>query len=54
MYAVNDYGEPKAAQHRSGTRSIADESWRLIDRVGEQARGIEGQPQHWRWADVTY
>ncbi len=41
---ANNYGEPKAAQHRRGTRSILNESWPLRDKVGEHARGIEDQP----------
>ena len=44
MPAANDYGEPKAAQHRRGTQSVVNESWPLSDKAGEHARGIEDQP----------
>lgn len=45
MPGGNDYGEPKQAQHRAGTQSIANESWPLRDKTGEEhARGIEDQP----------
>ena len=43
--ASNDYGEPKAAQHRRGTRSVLNESWPLRDETGEHARGIVDQPE---------
>ena len=45
MTSGNDYGEPKAAQHRRGTQPIVNESWPLTDRAGEHARGIEDQPE---------
>ena len=41
----NDYGEPKAAQHRRGTLAALNESWPLRDKAGEHARGIEDQPE---------
>jgi hypothetical protein len=40
----NDYGEPKAVQHRRGTQAILNESWPLSDKAGGHARGIEDQP----------
>ena len=40
----NDYGEPKAAQHRRGTQAIRNESWPVSDKAGGHARGIEDDP----------
>ena len=45
MSADNDYGEPKAAQHRRGTQTVLNESWPLSDKAGGHARGIEDQPE---------
>ena len=44
MPSGNDYGEPKAAQHRRDSQSIRNESWPLSDKAGGHARGIEDQP----------
>jgi hypothetical protein len=57
MAGGNDYGEPKAAQHRRGTQSVLNESWPLSDKAGGHARGIEDQPEpidvevRLEWAD---
>jgi hypothetical protein len=45
MPSANDYGEPKAAQHRRGTQAVLNESWPLSDKAGGHARGIEDQPE---------
>ena len=41
MPSGNDYGEPKAAQHRRGTQAVLNESWPLSDKSGDHACGIE-------------
>ena len=40
----NDYGEPKAAQHRRGTQAVINESWPLSDKAGGHESGIKDQP----------
>jgi hypothetical protein len=42
--SVNDYGEPKAAQHHRQAQRVLNESWPLRDKGGGHARGIEDQP----------
>lgn len=44
MSGVNDYGEPKTAQHHRGTQAVLNESRPLSDTAGGHARGIEDQP----------
>lgn len=44
MPGGNDYGEPKAAQHRRGTQHVLNESWPLKGKSGGHARGIEDRP----------
>jgi hypothetical protein len=44
MSGANDYGEPKAAQHRRGTQHVLNEPWPLKDKSGGHARGIEDRP----------